>query len=123
MNNKITYTKHGDYYLPDLTVPTGKKHNIGKYGRVHAKFIKENRPCFYSTKMMNGTWLAYLEEIDTTAKEMVDRLIKELVIKQGITEELKANDQFAWFSAIEQIKHTAEEFVFEDIVYAGGVSR
>ncbi len=74
-------------------------------------------------KMMNGTWLAYLEEIDTTAKEMVDRLIKELVIKQGITEQLKANDQMAWISAMEQIKHTAEEFVFEDIVYAGGVSK
>ena len=92
-------------------------YNIGKYGRLHGQFIKENRPCFYSMKMMNGTWLAYLEEIDTTAKEMVDRLIKELVIKQGITEELKANDQMAWVSAMEQIKHTAEEFVFEDILY------
>ena len=82
--------------------------------------IKENRPCFYSRKMMDGTWLAYLEEIDTSAKEMVDRLIKDMVAKQGITEELKAKDQFAWIAAMEQIKHTAEEFVFEDIVYAGG---
>ena len=123
IENGIEYVRNGDYYIPNLTVPDEKVYKIGKYGRVHAKFIKENRPCFYSTKMMNGTWLAYLEEIDTAAKEMVDRLIKELVIKQGITEELKANDQFAWFSAIEQIKHTAEEFVFEDIVYAGGVSR
>lgn len=123
IENGIEYVRNGDYYISNLTVPDEKVYKIGKYGRVHAKFIKENRPCFYSTKMMNGTWLAYLEEIDTTAKEMVDRLIKELVIKQGITEELKANDQFAWFSAIEQIKHTAEEFVFEDIVYAGGVSR
>ena len=46
-----------------------------------------------------------------------------MVAKRGITEELKANDQMAWVSAMEQIKHTAEEFVFEDIVYAGGVSR
>lgn len=54
---------------------------------------------------------------------MVDRLIKELIIKRGITEELKSNDQFSWISAMEQIKHIAEEFVFEDIVYASGVSR
>ena len=90
---------------------------------MHAKFIKENRPCFYTAKMIDGTWLAYLSEIDSSAKEMVDRLIRELVSKQGVSEELKANDQIAWVSAMEQIKHTAEEFVFEDIVYAGGVSR
>ena len=93
--NGIEYVRNGDYYLPKLTVPDNKVYNIGKYGRIHAKFIKENRPCFYSMKMLNGTWLAYLEEIDTSAKEMVDRLIKKLVAKRGITEELKASDQFA----------------------------
>ena len=122
IENGIEYVRNGDYYIPNLKVPGGN-YNIGKYGRMHAKFIKENRPCFYSMKMMNGAWLAYLEEIDTSAKEMVNRLIKELVDKRGITEELKANDQMAWVSAMEQIKHTVEEFVYEDIVYAGGVSR
>ena len=122
IENGIEYVRNGDYYIPNLKAPEGT-YNIGKYGRLHSIFIKENRPTVYSMKMLNGTWLAYLEEIDTTAKEMVDRLIKDLVIKQGITEELKANDQLAWVSAMEQIKHTAEEFVFEDIVYAGGVSR
>ena len=67
-------------------------------------------------KMLNGTWLAYLEEIDTSAKEMVDRLVKDMAVKQGITEELKPKDQMVWVSAMEQIKHIAEEFVFEDIV-------
>ena len=105
IENGIEYVKHGDYYFPNLSAPNNKEYNIGKYGRMHAKFIKENRPCFYSMKMMVGTWLAYLEEIDTTAKEMVDRLIKELVIKQGITEELKANDRMAWVSAMEQTAH------------------
>ena len=96
IENGIEYVKSGDYYTPNLTVPDDKTYNIGKYGRMHAKFIKENRPAVYSMKMLGGTWLAYLEEIDTTAKEMVDRMIKELVIKQGITEELKAKDQMAW---------------------------
>lgn len=116
--NGIEYVRNGDYYIPNLTVPDDKVYNIGKYGRMHAKFIKENRPCFYSMKMIDGTWLAYLEEIDNSAKEMVDKLVKELAAKQDITEELKAKDQFGWISAMEQIKHTAEEFVFEEIVYA-----
>ena len=123
IENGIEYVRNGDYYLPNLTVPDGKVYNIGKYGRMHAKFIKENRPCFYTAKMIDGTWPAYLEEIDTTAKEMVDRLIKELVVKRGITEEQKEKDQMAWVSAMEQIKRTAEEFVFDDIVYIGDVSK
>ena len=118
VENGIEYVRNGDYYIPNLTVPDAKEYNIGKYGRMHERFIKENRPCFYSMKMLNGTWFSYLEEIDTSAKEMVDRLIKELVVKRGITEELKAKDQFAWVSAMEQIKHTAEEFVFSDLIYA-----
>ena len=123
IENGIEYVRNGDYYIPNLTGPDDKVYNIGKYGRMHAKFIKENRPCFYTAKMIDGTWLAYLEEIETTAKEMVDRLIKELVVQRDVTEELKANDQFAWISAMEQINHTAEEIVFENIVYTGGVSK
>ena len=122
IKNGIEYVRNGDYFIPNLKAPEGT-YNIGKYGRMHAKFIKENRPCFYSMKMLNGTWLAYLEEVDTSAKEMVDGLIKDMIAKQGITEELKAKDQMAWISAMEQIKHTAEEFVFEDIVYAVGISK
>lgn len=116
IENGIEYVKKGDYYFPNLSVPSSKEYNIGKYGRLHAKFIKENRPCFYTVKMINGTWLDYLEEIDNTAKEMVSNLIKELAAKQGITETLKATDQFAWISAMEQIKHTADEFVFANII-------
>ena len=116
--NGGTYTKVGDYYIPNIAVPDTKKYNIGKYGRLHAKFIKENRPCFYSMKMLNGTWLAYLKEIDTSAKEMVDKIIKDLVIKRGVTEELKATDQLAWVSAMQQIKHTAEEIVYNDLIFA-----
>ena len=117
IENGIEYVRNGDYYIPNLTVPDDNVYNIGKYGRMHAKFIKENRSCFYTAKMIDGTWLAYLSEIDTSAKEMVDRLIRELVAKQGVSEELKANDQIAWVSAMEQIKHTADEFVLQKLIY------
>ena len=117
IENGIEYVRNGDYYIPNLKAPEGT-YNIGKYGRLHSIFIKENRPCIYSMKMLNGTWLAYLEEIDTTAKELIDKLIKDMAVKQGITEELKAKDQMAWVGAMNNIRHSAEEFVLRDFVYS-----
>lgn len=116
----IEYVRNGNYYLPNLTVPDDKVYNIGKYGRMHAKFIKENYRAIYSIKMINGTWLAYLEEIDTTARETVDRLIKDMAAKQGINEELKSKDPFTWVASMNQIKHTADELVFTDLIYSIG---
>ena len=115
IENGIEYVRNGDYYIPNLKAPEGT-YNIGKYGRLHSIFIKENRPTVYSMKMLNGTWLAYLEEIDTSAKEMVNRLIKDMAVKQGITEELKAKDQMAWVGAMNGIKHSAEEIVLREFV-------
>ena len=117
IENGIEYVRDGDYYIPSLKAPEGK-FNIGKYGRLHSIFIKENRPTFYSMKMLNGTWLAYLERIDTTAKEMIDKLIKDMAVKQGISEELKAKDQMAWVGAMNNIRHSAEEFVLRDFIYS-----
>ena len=115
IENGIEYVKCGDYYIPNLKAPEGT-YNIGKYGRLHSIFIKENRPCLYSMKMLNGTWLAYLEEVDTTAKEMVNNLIKDMAVKQGITEELKAKDQMAWVCAMNNIRHSAEEIVLQEFI-------
>ena len=122
IENGIEYVRDGDYYIPNLKAPEGK-YSIGKYGRLHSIFIKENRPCLYSAKMLNGTWLAYLEEIDTTAKEMVDKLVKDMVVKQGITEELKSKDQMAWVAAMNGIKNSAEEIVLREFVCSMEVQR
>ncbi len=53
IENGIEYVRNGDYYIPNLQVPEGN-YNIGKYGRMHEKFIKENRPRFYSMKLLDG---------------------------------------------------------------------
>ena len=117
IENGIEYVRNGDYYIPNLKAPEGT-YNIGKYGGLHSIFIKENRPTVYSMKMLNGTWLAYLEEIDTTAKELIDKLIKDMAVKQGIKEELKAKDQIAWVGAMNNIRHSAEEFVLREFIYS-----
>ena len=116
IENGIEYVKSSDYYIPSLKAPEGT-YNIGRYGKLHSIFIKENRPAFYSMKMLNGTWLAYLEEIDTSAKEMVDKLVKDMTVKQGITEELKTKDQMAWVSAMNNIRHLAEEILYKDLLF------
>lgn len=122
MNNKITYTEVGDYYLPDLTVPTDKKYNIGKYGRLHGRFIKENRPCFYTARMIDGTWLDYLEQVDNAAKAEVERLVKTFADGLNISEELNATDQMQLVGLMNNVKAQAEEFVLKNIVF-GGVER
>ena len=119
MNNKITYTKVGDYYLPDLTVPTDKKYNIGKYGRIHGGYIKRYRPCKYSAMMIQGTWLDYLEQVDNAAKAEVERLIKTIADGLNISEELKATDQMQLVGLMNYIKAQAEEIVMKNIVYRG----
>ena len=115
IENGIEYVKSGDYYIPNLKAPEGT-YNIGRYGKLHSIFIKENRPAFYSMKMLNGTWLAYLEEIDTSAKEMVNKLIKDMADKQGVTEKLKAENQPKWAGLMKNIKFQAEEIVLDEIV-------
>ena len=116
VENGIEYVRNGDYYIPNLKAPEGT-YNIGRYGKLHSIFIKENRPAFYSMKMLNGTWLAYLEEIDITAKEMVDMFITDMAVEQGITEELKAKNQMAWVGAMNNIRHSAEEIVCKDLLF------
>ncbi len=116
IENGIEYVKVGDYYIPNLTVPQ-KRYNIGKYGSLHKKFIKEHHKAFYSLMIANGTLLEYLEKIDIKAKNEVDRLIAELAVKQGVTEQLKATDQMKWVGMMNNIKAQAEEIVYSTIVY------
>lgn len=114
--NKINYTQVGDYELPDLALPT-KQYHIGKYGMLHRTFIKQNHPTFYTTMLMKGTLLEYLEQLDHKAKNRVDKLIAKKAKEQGVTERLKAKNQMLWVGLMNNIKAQAEEIVYKEIVY------
>ena len=116
--NGGTYRQEGDYLIPNIFVPDTKEYNIGKYGRLHKKFIKENYPGYYTTLLMSGKMFDYLEKIDLRAKNELDRLIPILAKQQGVTEELKAKNQLKWVGLINNIKAQAEEFVLRDFVYS-----
>lgn len=110
-----TYRQEGDYLIPNIELPESKP--IGKYGRMHDEYLKNNFPCYRSTLLIKGKLSDYLYDIDTRAKEMVESIIKSMAEKQGITEKLKAENQFLWIGKMENIKHSAEEIVLSEIVY------
>lgn len=90
--NNISYIQCGDYFIPNLTVPT-QNYKIGKYGRLHRAFLKKNYPCRYSSMLMQGILLEHIAEVDRKAKCEVDRLVNAMAKEQGVTEELKAQNQ------------------------------
>ena len=117
--NGGAYTKVGDYYIPNLTI-SAKNYEIGKYGRLHRTFLKENYPCLYSSMLMQGTLLEHISEVDRKAKCEVDRLVKAMAKEQGVTEELKAQNQMLWVGMMNNLLHSAEEIILKDLIYTKG---
>ncbi len=116
IENGIEYVRCGDYYLPNFEVQEEHYH-IGKYGRLHEKFIKEHYKGLYTTLFMTGKLHKYLAKIDLRAKNEIDGLIPLLAEKQGVTEQLKAKNQLKWVGLMNNIKAQAEEFIYKEIVY------
>ena len=114
--NGGTYIRVGDYYIPNLQAPKTNA-RIGKYGRLHKKFIKENHPAIYTALMLSGNMSDYLHQVDSKAKKELSRLMSLLAEKQGITEQLKAENQLKWVGLMNNIKAQAEEKIYSDIVY------
>ena len=117
--NGGTYRQEGCFLIPNLEVPKTSG-TIGKYGRLHKKFLKQNYPAYYSTLRMSRKLFDYLQEIDSKAKNELDRLILLLAEKQGVTEKLKAENQFEWIGLMNNIKAQAEEIIYTEIVYVRG---
>ena len=90
---KIEYTKVGDYYLPNLVAPENMKNfKIGKYGNLRLNYLKENKRAEYTILLMDNKLQKHLMDIDKTANERFDLLMKQFAEKENITEELKAKD-------------------------------
>lgn len=113
-----TYTRVGDYYLPDLKLPEEEKQaNIGVWGMRHKKFLKENHRVLYANLMTSGKLVTYLDDIERQATTMFLRLVKELAEKENVTEELKATDQMLWVQKMNNIRNRATEIVNAELIY------
>ena len=116
--NEITYSKIGNYFLPDLVLPAEKdKFIFGKYGRLRKDYLKNHRIGFYSRLVFSCTLNEHLSEIDTQAKEMLENIMQKLAAKENVTEQLKTENQMAWVGALNSIKNRAEEIVFDEVIF------
>ena len=113
----ISYTKKGDYLLPDLILEDKKQYNIGKYGLLRLNYIKKYNLGLYFDLIVSDTLNEYLHNIDTIVMEKVQKLIKELTEKENITEELKSNNQMLWIGKMNNIRNMVEEIVLKEYIY------
>ena len=113
----ISYTKQGDYLLPDLILKEKVQYNIGKYGLLRLQYIKKYKLGLYFDLLVNDNLNEYLHDIDTTVMEKVQSLIKELDEKENINEKLKQDNQILWVSKINNIKNIAEEIILKEYIY------
>ena len=106
---KLTYHWEGEYLIPDLLAPESP--HIGIWGERRRQFLRKHQRPIYDAMLMDGTLNAHLEEVDHTAEEMMDRLMTQMVEREGVTEALKAENQVEWVQEMNNIRSRAEEIV------------
>jgi hypothetical protein len=117
MATKITYTQQGDYLLPDLKLPEQPKVEIGFWGKRHLKYIKNHRPILYTNLLTSCKLTEYLADIDEQAEDMFSRLVKQYAENEGVTEQLKADNQMLWVKRMNSIRNRVIEFINSELIY------
>lgn len=114
--NGLSYTLHGDYYLPDLEI-NEEKPTYGKYGIMRKQFLKEHRSARYQYLVLTGKLTEHLNQVDKEAREKVEMVMEQMAEQWGVTDELKMQDQMEWVRRMNNIKNVAEEMVLLEMVY------
>ena len=113
----ISYTLQGDYYLPDLALPVEEQFEIGVWGQRHLRHIKQNQRVLYTNLLTSGKLNSYLADINRQAEEIFFRIVKQMAEREGVTEQLKADNQMDWVQKMNNIRSRAIEIVNNDIIY------
>ena len=116
-NNGLWYELRGDYYIPCLAVPAQKERPIGIWGRRHLQYIKKERKPLYMELMTSVRLNTYLADINEKATEQMLLLVKQMAEREGVTEELKAQDQMLWVQRMNNIRDRATELVNHELIY------
>jgi len=114
---EITYSKHGNYYLPNLVLSEEEPATYGRFGRMRLKYLKEHRRATYINLKTSGQLTHHLNETDREANEMLRLLIEQMAQAQGITEQLKAENQTAWVGAMNNIRSASEEALLRGVIF------
>lgn len=112
---EITYTLVGDYYRPNLVAPESPK--VGRWGMLRYNYLQKYHEGLYTGMLMKGTLNSHLEEIDCQAQEMEQQLISQLAQQEGVTEQLKVENQMEWVARMNNIRNRADEIVLNDLIY------
>ena len=116
--NGISYTLGEDgLYYPDLKLPEGTHHELGRYGRMRREYLKNHRRGEYIKLLMDGKLNEHLHEIDEACYERRELLVEQMKARAGITEELKASDQMKWVGLMNNVRSSAEEIVEKELIY------
>ena len=116
--NGLWYELQGDYYIPCLKLPEEEQHPIGVWGQQHLRYIKQNSKVLYLNLLTSGKLNGYLADIDKQAEDMLSRLVNQMAECEGVTEQLKADNQMQWVGLMNNIRQTATEIVNAELIYA-----
>lgn len=116
--NGLWYELQGDYYIPCLVLPQEDNKPIGTWGQRHLWHIKRHKRALYTELLTTGKLNKYLADINEQAQDMFSRMVKQLAEKEGVTEQLKVENQMEWVQRINNIRNRAKEIVNEDVIYA-----
>ena len=116
--NELTYTRSGDYWIPNLSLSQQETQPLGKYGRLRKKYLQENRPVLWNSLILSEKLYPHLREIDETANSRLERMMPELMQSAGVTEALKASDPMKWVGRMNSLKAQAEEVILTELIYA-----
>ena len=116
MENNLTYTRNGDYLIPDLSLSEQRSKPLGKYGRMRKAYLKEHRPLIYNHLLMSEKLYPHLLEIDETANSRLEQMMPQLAASAGATEELKARDPMCWVGLMNTCKTQAEEILMAELI-------
>ena len=110
-----TYRQEGDYLLPNIEAPDSPQ--IGIWGQRRLQYLRTSKRALYTTMLMGGTLKSHLEEVDKSAEGMFNQLIVQMKAQEGITEELKANNQLEWVQRMNNIRNRVSAIVFKELIY------
>lgn len=115
--NGVTYRMVGDYRIPNITLPAEASKPLGVWGLKRKDFLMKHKRVQFNIILMNGTLWTHLAEVDEQASDMFSRLVEQMKVAEGITEQLKADDQMEWVARMNNIEARAREIVNSELIY------
>ncbi len=115
--SKITYRRVGDYFIPNLILPPEETNvTLGKWGILHKAYLEKHKKVFFDTLLMQGKLYQHCAEVERQARDMFDILVEQMKENEGVTEQLKEENQWKWVQRIENIQHRANEIVMQELI-------